>query len=493
DVEKAWDITRGSRSIIVAVADDAIDLRHPDFQGQGKTVFPRDFKGKDFSPQPDNDQESHGTACAGVAVAEENGQGVVGVAPGCALMPLRTTGYLDDRSIEQLFDWVIEKGASVVSCSWGAATVYFPLSLRQTAAVHRVATQGRKGKGCVVVFAAGNANRPVQGTVYERGWQDNLLNGPTEWLSGFAAHPDAITVSACSSLGKKSAYSNWGGHISVCAPSNNAPPGMWFQQTGFIQTAPPVRTYLPGLGILTTDVLGNLGYDPGNFTRDFGGTSSACPVVAGVAGLILSANPDLTAREVKDILQQTADKIVDGDRDPQLGLQLGTYDRNGHSQWFGYGKVNAYKAVKEAKRRSPGANSGSDTDSGSGGGVSRTLRKENKGNLTIADNYSQGVTSKISITETGTIQDIQVQVNLNHGFLGDIEVSLIAPTGENFLLQNRTLGSQTVLKKTYTLQTTPLLKKLKNRPCAGTWQLKIADFAVGDRGRLEEWALELTI
>ncbi|MGK7924498.1 MAG: S8 family serine peptidase, partial [Spirulina sp.] len=286
DIEKAWDITRGTRSVVIAVADDAIDIRHPDFQGQGKIVSPRDFKNRDFSPQPDSSQESHGTACAGVAVAEENGQGVVGVAPGCALMPLRTTGYLDDRSIEQLFNWVIQKGASVVSCSWGAATVYFPLSMRQKAALNRAATKGRGGKGCVIVFAAGNANRPVQGTVYERGWQGNLLNGPTEWLSGFAAHPDVIAVSACSSLGKKSAYSNWGKHISVCAPSNNAPPGMWFQQTGFIQTAPPLRTFLPGLGIFTTDILGNLGYDPGNFTRDFGGTSSSCPVVAGVAGLV---------------------------------------------------------------------------------------------------------------------------------------------------------------------------------------------------------------
>ncbi|MBP0020790.1 MAG: S8 family serine peptidase [Cyanobacteria bacterium SBLK] len=501
DAEKAWDITRGSRSVIVAVADDAIDVRHPDFQGQGKVVSPRDFKNRDFSPQPDNSQESHGTACAGVAVAEENGQGVVGVAPGCALMPLRTTGYLDDNSIEQLFDWVVQKGASVMSCSWGAATVYFPLSMRQKAAITRAATRGRRGKGCVIVFAAGNANRPVQGTVYERGWQGNLLNGPTEWLSGFAAHPDVVTVSACSSLGKKSAYSNWGKHISVCAPSNNAPPGMWFQQTGFIQTAPPLQTYLPGLGIFTTDIMGNLGYDPGNFTRDFGGTSSACPVVAGVAGLVLSANPDLTAREVKEILQQTADKIVDRDRDPQLGLQLGTYDRNGHSQWFGYGKVNAYQAVQEAKRRSGGSNSGSGSGSGSdsgsgsgsGGSIPRTLREKNTRDLTIADNNSRGVTSKISIRETGNIKDIQVKVNLNHGFLGDIEVSLLAPTGEEILLQNRTLGSQTVLQKTYSLQTTPLFKKLKNRPCAGTWQLKITDFAVGDRGKLEEWELILRI
>ena len=102
--EQAWDITRGSRSIVVAVTDDGMDLTHPDFQGIGKIVSPRDFKGKDFLPLPDDADESHGTACAGVAVAEENGNGAVGVAPGCSLMPIRTTGYLDDESMEDLFN-----------------------------------------------------------------------------------------------------------------------------------------------------------------------------------------------------------------------------------------------------------------------------------------------------------------------------------------------------------------------------------------------------
>ncbi len=108
-------------------------------------------------------------------------------------MPIRTTGYLDDESIEQVFDWAMTKGASVISCSWGASAVYFPLSLRQRAAITRAATEGRNGKGCVIVFAAGNANRPTSGTVNESGWPNNLLQGPVKWLSGFAVHPDVIS------------------------------------------------------------------------------------------------------------------------------------------------------------------------------------------------------------------------------------------------------------------------------------------------------------
>jgi subtilisin family serine protease len=483
DVEKAWDITRGNRSVVVAIADDAVDLNHPDFQGTGKIVAPKDFKDQDFLPLPANSDESHGTACAGVAVAEENGTGIVGVAPGCALMPIRTTGFLDDDTIEQLFDWAIAHDASVISCSWGAAAVYFPLSLRQRAALTRAATQGRRGKGCVIVFAAGNANRPVSGTIFERGWPSDLLRGPTNWLGGFTIHPDVITVSACTSLGKKSAYSNWGTNVSVCAPSNNAPPGMWFEQTGYISTAPAVTAALPGLGVFSADLLGATGYETGDFVRSFGGTSSACPVVAGVAALVLSANPDLTANEVKRLLQETADKIVDRDADPQLRMVLGTYDTNGHSQWFGYGKVNAFKAVQAAKLKITQSSQSS----------SRTIKGRNDKPVEIPDNNPQGITSAIKVNDPALIQEIRITVNIKHDFLGDIEVSLKAPTGQTVLLQNRTLGSKTQLQATYSVETTPTLKQLFNKPATGVWQLQIIDYALMDTGMLNSWELSLGV
>jgi subtilisin family serine protease len=353
--EPAWDMTRGVRSIVIAIADDSVDLTHPDFQGEGKIVSPIDFKDGDTSPMPVAESDNHGTSCAGVAVAEENGTGIVGVAPGCALMPIRTTGFLDDDSVEKIFNWAIDKGAAVISCSWAPGAVYFPLSLRQSAVITKAATQGRGGRGCVIVFAAGNANRPVNGPVDEKGWPNNLLTGQTNWLAGFAVHPDVIAVAASTSLNKKAAYSNWGNSVSVCAPSNNAPPGTWLPETGFIATPPEVTQYLPGLGVFTTDRVGAPGYDPGDYTDTFGGTSSATPVVAGVAALVLSANPRLTAREVRGILEQTADKIVDPEPDPQLGNRMGNYDPNSrHSDWFGYGKVNAFKAVQAAVRKGGG-------------------------------------------------------------------------------------------------------------------------------------------
>lgn len=482
DAERAWDMTRGDRSIVVAVADDAIDLNHPDFQGLGKIVAPRDFKDRDFIPQPGGLVENHGTSCAGVAIAEENGSGIVGVAPGCSLMPVRTTGFLDDNSMEQLFEWCASRGAAVISCSWGPAAVNFPLSLRQRAAIAKAATQGRQGKGCVIVFASGNANRPINDTVYEQGWPNNVISGNTQWLAGFPVHPDVIAVSACSSLNKKAIYSNWGKEIAVCAPSNNAPPGIWLQQTGFIPTPPAVTSSTPGLGVFTTDRVGGAGYGTGDFTGTFGGTSSACPIVAGVAALVLSANPDLTAAQVKQILISNTDKITDLDPDPQFGFRKGSYDAQGHSEWFGYGKVNAYKAVSAAVRSRPIPPT-----------VSRWIQRQNYASVAIRDYDSRGISSSIYISESNSLRDIQVTVAIDHSFLGDIQVSLIAPNNTTILLQNRTLGQQTQLQHTYTSSERPLLKDLVNLSVRGVWKLQVIDYALGNTGTLRGWVLTLGI
>ncbi len=482
DVERAWDLTRGDRAIVVAVADDSLDLNHPDFQGFGKIVAPRDLLEDDFLPLPATTETSHGTACAGLAVAEENGAGIVGVAPGCSLMPIRTTGYIDDDAIDQIFQWAMDHGAAVISCSWGAGAVNFPLSLRQKAMLTRAATEGRQGKGCVIVFAAGNTNRPLNGRIMEQGWPPETLKGPTDWLSGFGVHPDVIAVSASTSLSRKAFYSNWGRNISVCAPSNNAPPGIWLQRTGYIATPPVVQVEARGQGVFTTDQVGPAGYEQGNFTAYFGGTSSACPVVAGVAALVLSVNPNLSAVEVRRILQQTADKIVDPAPDPQLGTQLGTYDANGHSQWFGYGKVNAHRAVQAARKTLVTPPAGT-----------AQIRLSDAPGYSIPDRDPWGVTSTLEVMADQRVRDLKVTVAVIHEYLGDLSLTLISPSGQSVLLQGRTLGRQTQLRQTYTLQTTPGLRSLLQQPAQGQWQLQVIDHALLNIGTLESWELVLSV
>jgi subtilisin family serine protease len=319
----AWEFLGGlgSYDVIVAVIDDGFDLEHPDLSGVGKLVAPWDFTRNSDNPRPGLPQfnvyhqkwtgDWHGTACAGVAVGNANGTGIVGSAPNAKLMPVRWGKSLGDAEIENWFNHVRLHGADVVSCSWGAKAKVYSLSSRQLAAISRCAKEGRNGKGCVIVFAAGN--------------DDLDINDAERSVAGFAIHPDVIAVAASTSRDQKSDYSNHGKEISICAPSSGA----------------------GGRAIVTSDVMGTFlgngityeaGYAAGAYTSSFGGTSSSTPLVAGVAALMLSRNPDLTAAQVKSILEQTARKIGSSE----------TYGDNGHSRLFGFGCVDAAAAVAAA-------------------------------------------------------------------------------------------------------------------------------------------------
>lgn len=340
----AWDVTRGSRDIVVAVVDDGFDLDHPDFQGAGKIVQPRDYVNGDSSPLPEAG-DYHGTPCAGVAVAESNGIGVVGVAPGCALMPVRFPLSADDDTLIEIFTEV-GRYAHVISCSWGPPPADAGLPQVLYDFLHELATRGGPNRrGCVILFAAGNYNAPLNDPVNADGftWLDygsGMQRRTTgAILSGFACHPDILCVSASTSQNRHSAYSNWGEEVNVCAPSDNFHPL-------------DSQVFVPGLGIWTTDneAAGDGFARNSRYTGDFGGTSSATPLAAGVAALILSANPRLSAGEVREIMEATADKIVDANPDIILAVNRGQYV-DGRCDWFGGGKVNAAAAVREAARR----------------------------------------------------------------------------------------------------------------------------------------------
>lgn len=305
--EAAWELTRGARSITICIIDDGFDLGHPDFTAPDKLVAPRDFGQNDLNPNPALKGENHGTACAGVALAEENGQGVVGLAPRCALMPIRMANVnISDNSIVDYFQYAIDHEADVISCSWSARPWDFPLSAKMSGIIHKAATAGRQGKGIVILFAAGNQARPLNGV------KDGQIS-----YQGFALHPDVLAVGASNSLDRRASYSNYGPELTLCAPSSGS----------------------PGRTVVTTDRRGAAGYMLGDYTDSFGGTSSATPLAAGLAALILSVNPELTAAEVRQIMLDTADKI-----DPEHGQYV-----NGHSPWYGYGRINAYQAVRRAQ------------------------------------------------------------------------------------------------------------------------------------------------
>lgn len=473
--EAAWNLGRGKRSIAVAVVDGAIDLSHADFQSEGKLVGPVDFRPSSVEPEvePEKDASGHGTAVAQIAVADETGKGLVGVAPGCALMPIQLGDYFDDQTIEQVSQWAIDQGADVVCWSWQAAAVQFPLSLRQQVALSQLATQGREGRGTVLIVAAGNADRPIDGVVQEPGdWQaEGGALQPTRWLNGFAVHPDSIAVAACTSLNQKSAASNWGNGIALAAPGG--------------QSAPSLRTEGRTLSIAAEDLTGqpSLRLDQ---PLPIGGTSGASAIVAGVAALILSINPDLTALQVRQILEQTADRILDrralesSESSPESSP--GRYDEDRYSVWFGYGKVNAVKAVQLAQQLIVPMPL-----------PYRWLEFPNRQRLEIPDGDPAGITSSITVSETAPICDLEIILEIEHGFLGDLIIALIPPWGMPIPLQSRSLGRLTRLNATYSPENSLWLKSALNRSPQGVWQLHIIDAIPAQTGYLQQWQLNLGV
>lgn len=296
----------GSNKITIAVIDNGFDLSHPDLKG--KITKPFDLWNQSSNILQGDTRFTHGTPCASVALAASNGQGMVGAAPQAQFMPISGTSF-SARSTEQMFDYCIDKGADIISCSWGTTDSNFRLNRIKEDAIARAASKGRNGKGCVILFAVGN---------------DDL-----DFVNFYAAHPDVIAVAASTSQDSYASYSNRGREVSICAPSNGDWPILaaraWWDE-GLNWESGNFKYWRDGRS-------------RGKHYKHFGGTSSSTPLVAGICALILSANPDLTAKEVKDILQKTADKIGSPSE----------YS-NGHSIKYGYGRVNAGRAVAEALR-----------------------------------------------------------------------------------------------------------------------------------------------
>lgn len=297
----------GSANVVIAVIDNGFDLTHPDLKG--KIHKPYDLWNQSTAVQQGDVRYTHGTPCASVALAAANGAGIVGAAPNAKFMPLSGTSFAV-RTTDEMFDYCIKNGADIISCSWGSTDQAYQLGSLKAEAIARAAREGRGGKGCVILFAAGN---------------DDL-----DYVNFYAAHPDVIAVGACTSQDTYAGYSNRGREISVCAPSN----GDW-----------PIIAARAWWDEGLSGETGNYKYwrdgrSRGQYYKHFGGTSSSTPLVAGICALILSANPDLKAKDVKEILEQTADKIGNP-----------TEYADGHSQRYGYGRVNADRAVAEAIRR----------------------------------------------------------------------------------------------------------------------------------------------
>ena len=506
--QDAWNLldSYGNDAVVIAVSDDGCKLDHIDFDSAVKFADWGYLRGErlitsvDIDADPDEMYKpgsNHGTSCCGVIGGEADALLTVGAAPGCQLLPVQwqssgSSLFISDSKLLTVLDYIADK-ADVMSNSWGGV----PTSLWALPVINRIKalaqTGGRRGKGIVFLWAAGNENCLINHTADEEVPYDHgveVQGGSLVWVgvnttrvfrNNLAGLPGLMHIAALASTARRSHYSNYGPGISLCAPTSNS--HAYYRMT--------VR----GLGITTTTG------ESGGVTSGFGGTSSATPLVAGIAALTISANPDLTALEVISILKQTASKDLNlegypvtppanfdsdtrWDVSPIAPFDRGDFvdqgaDEGSWSPWFGHGRVNAVAAVAEALARIQ--TSGNQTFHGS-----------SAPDKSIPDNNSRGIKDKITGNDTFSVSSIKVSVDITHTYIGDLRVTLISPAGTSVTLHDRDGGSANDIHALFDIQSVPGLHAMTGESVQGKWVLHVQDLAAADRGRLKSWSLDIS-
>lgn len=305
--EQAWAISDGT-GVIVAVVDTGVDSNHPDLKSKLIYYSDADFiepNGKCTGKKEQRictqdgaqDENGHGTHVAGIAAAStNNGIGIAGVAPGAKILPVRVLDADGSGSSDQIakgIRYAVDKGAHVINLSLGfiSGGDVVVKALGELDSIY-AAIEYAQNKGTVVVIAAGNDSFP-------------LCAEPS-------AAPGVICVGSTDRNDVRSFFSN--GDATMMKNYLVAPGGNALTCAGNIFSA-----YLTTL--TTSSCSPQQGYEA------LAGTSMAAPHVAGVAAQLVSQGK---SREcvVKSILGSTDDLGTPG-RDPI----------------FGYGRLNAYKAV----------------------------------------------------------------------------------------------------------------------------------------------------
>ena len=318
-VAAAWEYLESlgiepGKGVKIGIIDDAFDLHHPDMEG--KYLKGLDLVDGDDYPYAD-DNEPHGTCVTGViAAVKDNDLGVAGACPGCKIVPVRSGSMLGEgENMANAFNFVLDRGAQVISNSWGPAdnsgAEDMPEVIKEIVKYAREKERG--GLGTVIFFAAGNGDEDISAE---------------ETFDGYAASEDVIAVGALNAYGKRSTYSDFGKDLDIMAPSSDVDGDYVWNPFAFDTIKD---------GIWTIDARSWYGYSQSDYTSSFGGTSSASPLAAAVAGLMISAYPKLSRDELYEIITTTADKVSPVDAD---------YDENGFSEKYGYGRINALEALK---------------------------------------------------------------------------------------------------------------------------------------------------
>ena len=353
DIHLAWEVKNamGDPEIVIAVLDNYLTY-HPDF-GDTASIDTIDFVGAVRDPIVMDsccvpvfcDSCAHGYAVTGLLLAEHNDIGLAGLVPGCKLIFIKIVDDNNNCGYEyQLADAIVfgaQRGANIMSNSWGCYGCTPTDDM--TYALNCVTDPTMMGYSCSIFFSAGNSGSSPW--YYNVSYPGNM--------------PQVMAVGASDSVDCHWAYSCYGPTLDFVALSGN------------VKNVPEgyEDEYLLG-SIMTIDRVGDSGYTPhyylppyirmcrlcdtlidpleeiGNdYFCSFGGTSAACPQAAGIAAMVMSRRLELA--DSNDVIYS----IIKGSAEDQVGPSTGpTPDLPGWDQYYGWGRVNALRALLAISR-----------------------------------------------------------------------------------------------------------------------------------------------
>lgn len=267
----------------IAVIDNSIYTSHEDLVGRVANIGEYDG-GTNYG---------HGTGVFGLIGANANNIGIYGIANKSKIYAIKLSETGSDLETIENFQKAVNYGADIINCSWGN----YHVSEAVKSYIEDLAKNGRDGKGILIVFASGNDSKDLDSED-----ENGIIEDQSEMSGVFG-------VGASNTKNKMAYYSNYGSNLDLVAPGGD------------------IDNYPKENGVLTLSSDNQYIYGEG--------TSYSAPIVSGVFALMLEANPNLTRDQVMQIIKDTSDKIGN---DP--------YDLNGHNNKYGYGKINAKKAIE---------------------------------------------------------------------------------------------------------------------------------------------------
>jgi kexin len=454
NVEPVWSSGVKGSGVLLAVVDDGLEIGHEDLVANVAADKSWDYEQGDSDPTPPpSSTHSHGTKVAGIAAARDlNAVGGRGAAPRVSLagynLLFDDTGTLTTDMGNAMMRDV---NVAISSNSWGlgedgAGVAEHPLDSFWHDGIANGIANGRGGRGAVYVWAGGN------GGMGDNSNYDYLAN-----------NRHVMAICAVDGDGVRAPYSEPGANLWLCAPG------------GYYNW------------LTTTDLTGERGdnysgvsgdYDDHNYTKRFAGTSAATPIVSGVVALMLEAKPELGWRDVRLILAETARKSDVGDSDWKVTVPASSGQPQYHiNHKYGFGVVDAYAAVTKAKGWT-----------NVGPQVVSTFPVSSP--LDIPDYPLAGIEQSVTVAAANEliIEYVEIEVYIVHGDVGELKITLIAPS-----------GTQSVLAEAHDCVCGPNdynpwtfgSSRHLGESSKGVWKLKVEDQTLNNTGALISWTLRI--